>query len=69
MTANTSSVEVSIVVCVDETGNVDCFAGDRFVNRFKYDAWLKEKKESNRLWHMRSIKTYVQVPVSYEVIK
>lgn len=69
MTANVSEVEVNITVCVSDTGTVDCFAGDRFVNRFKYDAWLKEKKESGRLWHMHSIKTYVPLPVSYEEIK
>jgi len=49
MPANVSEVEVNITVCVSDTGTVDCFAGDRFVNRFKYEAWLKEKKESGRL--------------------
>jgi hypothetical protein len=66
----TSFIEVVIAVAVSDCGlsMVSLIDNNNIHARKKHQQWLDALKTDNRLWSVKTIKTFVPLPVQYEEI-
>lgn len=65
-----SKLQVTIAVAVNENGFVKCCVQSPTGNiqlDIAYDNFMEEIRQDKYLWHLRSISTFVPMPVSYEI--
>lgn len=65
----TAKLEILLYIAVSDTGMVDTFPKQSHWNQQTAYDWIQQKKEDTRLWHLKTIKTFVDMPVSYEEIE
>lgn len=60
--------EVIIIVAVSEDGQVKASVQEecRLIQKRQHEDWLKNIREDNRLWSMKTIRTLVPMPIQYE---
>lgn len=63
-------IEIEVLIAVSDTGIVDTFPKVEYYWPNRRDQWLKEKREDpKRFWAIRTIRTWVELPVSFEEIR
>lgn len=63
-------IEIEVLIAVSDTGIVDTFPKVKSYMPNRRDQWLKEKREDpDRFWAIRTIRTWVELPVSFEEIQ
>lgn len=65
----TPKLEIMLYIAVSETGMVDTYPKQASFSQLTAEQWIQKKREDSRLWHLKTIKTHVDMPVSYEVIE
>lgn len=62
-------IEIEVLIAVSDTGKVDTFPHNAYYCPAGKDIWLNEKREDKHFWSIRTIRTWVSLPVSFEEIK
>lgn len=66
----TPKIEIEVVIAVSDTGMVDTFPKVEYHLPNRKEAWLKAKREDPKhFWAIRTIRTWVELPVSFEEIE
>jgi hypothetical protein len=65
-----SVISVMLTVAISETGRVRCCLADSMwiADREAHTAFMKEIREDKFLWTVKTIKTAIRMPFSYEDI-
>lgn len=66
--AKTPTLEVMISIAVSENGEVEmCEANSYLMKRQQaYKTWTEKLRASSQLWHLKTVRVAVPLPVSFE---